>query len=285
MGIARCTGPFLSLLFMSHLSALPPRHSPSPRHSVRPVWGAFGLDLLIVFVGFITINFIWVVLWGMARTVVLTIQSGSAPTLNQLGEMGILGQMLLTIISIGLPTLLLCLWRHRPTQAQWRASFEAILRPEAGGWVLLIACSCLAFSMRMTELGEKIGISADPSNVQSIQQGWASYPFVTLMMVAVLAPIYEELLFRRILFRRLWKAGYPVLGMVLSGFLFAFVHEIPGITGNGLLATLLFWFVYTNMGIAFAWLYQHTGTLYAAIAAHAINNAIALAMLILFGAS
>jgi len=270
---------------MSHLSALPPRHSPSPTHSVRPVWGAFGLDLLIVFVGFITINFIWVVLWSIARTVVLTIQSGSAPTLSQLGEMGILGQMLLTIVSIGLPTLLVCLWRHRPTQAQWRASFEAILRPETGGWVLLIACSCLVFSMRMTELGEKIGISADPSNVQSIQQGWANYPFVTLMMVAVLAPIYEELLFRRILFRRLWKAGYPVLGMVLSGFLFAFVHEIPGITGNGLLATLLFWFVYTNMGIAFAWLYQHTGTLYAAIAAHAINNAIALAMLILFGAS
>ena len=37
------------------------------------------------------------------------------------------------------------------------------------------------------------------------------------------------------------------------------------------------------MGAAFAWLYQRTGTLWAPIAAHALNNAIALAALVFLG--
>jgi len=238
------------------------------------VWIAWSIDLLVVFAGFISISVIWVMVWAMLRAA----QKGLVAP-NGLGEMGVLSQMLMTIVAIGLPTLLVSVWRHWPTSAQWRSSFQALLRPVTWGWVLLIALSCLLFSWRITWLGEQMGLSA-ASNVETLEQGWANYPFITLMMVVVLAPIYEELLFRRILFRRLWQAGYPLLGMVISGFLFAFVHEVPGTTNNGFFGTLLLWSVYTTMGVAFAWIYQHTGTLYAAIAAHSLNNAVALTALV-----
>jgi len=238
---------------------------------------AWGFDLLIVLAGFLSISVMWTVLWAILHMVLATIQTGATPT--QFGDMGLLSQMLMTVVAIGLPTLVLCMWRHWPTTKQWQASFNAITRPVTWGWVLLIAVSCLGFSWRLTSLGEQMGFSP-ASNVEILAQGWAKHPFVTLMMVVVLAPIYEELLFRRILFRRLWQAGYPLLGMMLSGFLFAFVHEIPGTTNNGFFGTLLLWFIYTNIGIAFAWIYQHTGTLYAAIAAHSLNNAVALTALV-----
>jgi len=220
----------------------------------------------------------WVTSWYVLRAVVFSVQTGSVPA--QLGNMGVLSQMLMTIVSIGLPTLLLCVWRHWPTAAQWRASFNAVLRPSTWGWAVLISASCLGFSSRLSQLGEQMGLFSQASNVDLLEQGWANHPFLTVMMVVVLAPIYEELLFRRVLFRRLWQAGYPLLGMIVSGFLFAFVHEIPGSNNNGVFGTLLLWFIYTNMGVAFAWIYQHTGTLYACIAAHSLNNAVALTALV-----
>jgi len=271
---------------MPYPPSLPPKaqrkpalpFSPSSSPEKGSVWIAWGIDLLIVLAGFISISLIWVMVWAMLRTAALTAKGGLV-TPNGLGDMGVLSQMLMTIVAIGLPTLLVGVWRHWPTAAQWRASFQAFLRPATWGWVLLIAVSCLLFSRNVIWLGEKMGLSS-ASNVETLSQGWLNYPFVTLMMVVVLAPIYEEVLFRRILFRRLWQAGYPLLGMLLSGFLFAFVHEVPGTTNNGFFGTLLLWFVYTTMGVAFAWIYRHTGTLYAAIAAHSLNNAVALTALV-----
>jgi uncharacterized protein len=99
----------------------------------------------------------------------------------------------------------------------------------------------------------------------------------------VLAPAYEELLFRRVLFGRLLAAGRPVLGIVLSSLAFALLHEIPGLSGNGVLAICQLWLVYGTMGAAFAWLYWRTGSLWAAILAHGLNNAIAMAALYWFG--
>ena len=39
------------------------------------------------------------------------------------------------------------------------------------------------------------------------------------------------------------------------------------------------------MGAAFCWLYRRTGTLWAAIAAHALNNAVALAAMVFLGST
>lgn len=71
--------------------------------------------------------------------------------------------------------------------------------------------------------------------------------------------------------------------MLLSSLAFALVHEIPGTSANGPLEIAQLWLVYGGMGAAFAWLYQRTGTLWAPIVAHGLNNAIALAALVFLG--
>ena len=78
-------------------------------------------------------------------------------------------------------------------------------------------------------------------------------------------------------------AVMAVLGMILSGCAFALAHEAPGLNGNGAAATTLLLVVYAGMGVAFAWLYRRTGTLWAPIAAHALNNALALGAMQLAG--
>ncbi len=88
------------------------------------------------------------------------------------------------------------------------------------------------------------------------------------------APLLEELLFRGVFFGGLTKV-MPVWGaMLLSGFLFAFIHVNA--------ATLIpLWF----LGIAFAWLYVRTGTLLAPMAVHLIFNATNLLLLLFTEAS
>jgi membrane protease YdiL (CAAX protease family) len=42
-----------------------------------------------------------------------------------------------------------------------------------------------------------------------MQSAIARFPLFLVLFAVVLAPAYEELLFRRVLFGRLWKAGRP----------------------------------------------------------------------------
>ena len=83
------------------------------------------------------------------------------------------------------------------------------------------------------------------------------------------APLLEELLFRGVLFGGLTKI-MPVWGaIILSGFIFAFIHINA--------ATLIpLWF----LGIAFAWLYVRTDTLLAPMVVHLIFNATNLLLLL-----
>lgn len=85
------------------------------------------------------------------------------------------------------------------------------------------------------------------------------------------APLLEEPLFRGVTFGGLTKIMPVWLAMLLSGFLFAFVHVNA--------ATFIpLWF----LGVAFAWLYVRTGTLLAPMAVHFFFNATNLAFCLFF---
>ena len=134
-------------------------------------------------------------------------------------------------------------------------------------------------------LSRQFGIEPVPTNVELMQSAIARFPLFLVLFAVVLAPAYEELLFRRVLFGRLWQAGRRWLGLVLSSLAFALVHEVPGVSKNSLLGMAQLWLVYGGMGAAFCWLYRRTGTLWAAIAAHALNNAVALAAMVFLGST
>jgi membrane protease YdiL (CAAX protease family) len=91
---------------------------------------------------------------------------------------------------------------------------------------------------------------------------------VVIALVTVIAPIGEELFFRGFFFGSLRNWRGPIVAAVLSGGLFGLVHA--GSSPIGYLVPLAFF------GIGLCLLYELTGSLYPAIALHALNNSIAL---------
>jgi membrane protease YdiL (CAAX protease family) len=159
------------------------------------------------------------------------------------------------------------------------ASWSAIRQPRTWGWIVLITAGVFVFSNGVTVLARTSGVASEPSNLVPIQGAMAVSPLFLTLFVVLLAPAYEELLFRRVLFGRLWAAGWPWLGMVLSSAGFALIHEFPGFNSAAWLVSAPLLLAYGAMGMAFAWLYRRTGTLWAPVAAHALNNAVALLVL------
>ena len=87
--------------------------------------------------------------------------------------------------------------------------------------------------------------------------------------MVIVAPIVEEITFRALLFRG-FRQRWPLpLAALVSGFVFATFH---------LSATTLI--PLTLTGIAFAWAYDRTGSIWAAILPHAGLNAIVFIVLI-----
>ncbi|HCV95475.1 CAAX amino terminal protease self- immunity [compost metagenome] len=254
-----------------------------------PVAGFF-IDLGIAIVALLGLSMLGGVAWGLYRAAVVGSAANRQGTpvdaqalTQQLGQPGPLAQILLALVATGGAALLLYFLRRRADADERRASLAALRRPSTWGWTLLVATCVVIGSNLIAYLSKQLGIEPVPTNLLLMEQAIARFPWFLAVFAIVLAPAYEELLFRRVLFGRLWKAGRVWLGMLLSSLAFALVHEIPGTSANGPWEIAQLWLVYGGMGAAFAWLYQRTGTLWAPIAAHGLNNAIALGALMFLG--
>lgn len=112
---------------------------------------------------------------------------------------------------------------------------------------------------RFLHAGEEQGLT--PSGWDSARAGAFA---LSLVAVAVLAPVIEELLYRGLGFSVLERFG-AVASIGLTGLAFAAAH--------GLFAGLpILWF----FGSALAWLRARTGSVYPGIVVHALFNGIAL---------
>ncbi len=96
----------------------------------------------------------------------------------------------------------------------------------------------------------------------------------TLAVVAVLAPVAEEVFFRGFLYGGLRRRVGVGAAMLLSTVFFTALH-----LSIGLFIPILV------LGLFLAWLYEHTGSLYPGILLHAANNALALLLLAALQAS
>jgi len=269
---------------------LPPAVPSSPRKPDSPLAGFF-IDLGIGIAVLLSLSLIGGLIWGLYRGAIIGYQaardgadaSAVAGLTQQLGQPGALAQILMALSATGGAALVLYFFRRRATPAERALSFQAAGRPSTWGWTLLVATGVIIGSNLIAWLAKQAGIEPVPTNLALMEQAMTRFPWFLALFAVVLAPAYEELLFRRVLFGRLWQAGRPVLGIVLSSLAFALVHEIPGTSANGPWEIAQLWLVYGSMGAAFAWLYQRTGTLWAPIAAHALNNGIALVALMFLG--
>ena len=252
----------------------------SPGAPPHPLPG-FAFDAVMAIVLMLAISILAGVAWGIGQGFAAATNGvDPADAAAALGTPGTMALLWMTALGTGGAALVVYFWRRRATPAERTASAAAVRKPATWGWAVLVAGVVFTATNAMQWLMAQGGIEVEPTNQQIIQDGLALYPVQVLVFAALLAPAYEELLFRRVLFGRLWAAGKPWLGMVLSSAMFALMHEIPGASANPIEATLLLWLVYGFMGAAFAWVYWRTGTLWAAFAAHALHNLVSCLLLL-----
>jgi uncharacterized protein len=257
--------------------------SPAARRPLGRTLSHFAVDVLIAAAAMLLLSLI--VGFGLALLAGLRAglagQSADFSTLVQ--QPGTLGLMLIAGLSTGGAALLVYALRgHRAGVIERQQAWAKLWRPGTWGWIALAAIVVFVCSSSVSVIGQWLNVPLDPTNQSLVDGGFRDAPWALALFAVLIAPAYEELLFRRVLFGQLWKAGYPVLGMVLTAALFALLHELPSLDGHGL-RTLLLWTAYGPMGLVFAWLYRRTGTLWAPIAAHALNNGVALLIAALQG--
>ncbi|MEH6418278.1 CPBP family intramembrane glutamic endopeptidase [Pseudomonas sp. CGJS7] len=184
----------------------------------------------------------------------------------------------ISLVATAISALIVYYFRRSANAVERRASWRALWHPASFGWIATAILACTFFSASISKFAQHAGIDLTPTN-QAFAQIIASHPIAVVVFAVLIAPAYEELLFRRVLFGRLWAAGRPWLGLALSSLAFALVHEPPGLGASRGWGMLLLWSVYAVMGGLFAWIYRRTGSLWTAYLAHAGNNLVACAAL------
>ena len=137
----------------------------------------------------------------------------------------------------------------------------------AGLVILLLAMGDLVnlYHRILTELG----VPLEKPPIEELVRTSEGYTLLGLCFgIIFLAPITEELLFRRFIFGFLAPRCGFILAVVITSFLFAFIHfSIYSFPALFLL------------GVAFQLIYLKFGSLYPAMFMHAFNNAIALCVI------
>lgn len=99
-------------------------------------------------------------------------------------------------------------------------------------------------------------------NTQGIMEIARLVPLFVIIP-AIIAPILEEIIFRKIIFGSLYKRMNFFIAAILSAFIFGIIHQEP--------EHIL---IYASMGLVFAFLYVKTRSILTPIIVHAAMNSI-----------
>jgi membrane protease YdiL (CAAX protease family) len=133
------------------------------------------------------------------------------------------------------------------------------MRPAHWKYPVLGAVGTLALSVAVSQLG------IQPEGVKQVTEGVPRQLMLSLLFLALLAPVVEELVFRGLLYG--WVAGrwgsWPAL--IVSSLAFAGAHWEP----SHIVLVL-------PLGFLFGWLRRRTDSLLPSLVAHIVNNGFAL---------
>ncbi|GIO25034.1 CPBP family intramembrane glutamic endopeptidase [Oceanobacillus sp. J11TS1] len=162
--------------------------------------------------------------------------------------------------------LIIVLWLLKP-EMQMRA------RPDAAGigsiivWAIIgVFMAFLSQGLAVTIEMEILGIDPGSENTQGIMNMARTAP-IFIILPAILAPILEEIIFRKIIFGSLYKKMNFFLAALISSLIFAVIHmDFTHIL------------MYAAMGFVFAFLYVQTKRIIVPILVHAgMNSLVVLA--------
>lgn len=129
---------------------------------------------------------------------------------------------------------------------------------------LMIIAFRLIFDNSITFLVSNISM---PNFINEVFDEISVSPIILILSVSVVAPIYEEIIFRGILLKGMSKKINPIVALVITSLFFAIVHmNIP----QGINAFFL--------GLVLGFIYLKTGSIYLSIFAHFVNNILALSI-------
>ena len=151
-----------------------------------------------------------------------------------------------------------------PGELGLRRSLIPPLRPAALAYLAYIACAlviAVAIQPEQEDVTEQLGYGE--SALANVAVG---------LLVVGAAPITEELFFRGFMFAGLRRRLPFAAAAAISAGLWGLFHY----TGPGTLGVVL---QLAAFGIILGWLYERTGSIWPPIAVHALNNAIAFAIL------
>jgi membrane protease YdiL (CAAX protease family) len=167
--------------------------------------------------------------------------------------------------------LLLLVWRGllAPAGLGFVAAFGLWPRPGGGRpcvrAALVLVAAGLVIDLGLGLLGDAVGLTSHWAEWFDADLAWGEPAAVgvTLLGSVVFAPVFEELVFRGLLYGTLrTRLGWP-LAALSSALVFALAH---GYGVVGFLSIVL-------SGVLWAWVYERTGSLLPAILAHMVNNA------------
>ena len=107
-----------------------------------------------------------------------------------------------------------------------------------------------------------LGIKTTSENTELLMEITRSVPLF-MIITAIVAPILEEIVFRKIIFGTLYKRTNFFIAGTISALIFGFIHGEP-----------IHILVYASMGFVFAFLYVKTKRIIVPIIAHMAMNSI-----------
>ena len=238
----------------------PPRIRPP---KLRRRQAPSGFDILLVLLASVAVLCVWIVLSNGLEGLLRPLLEGNEVS-TQTRIIGFLGVYYLSL----LPVIHVIVLRRRGLI--WK---DLGLRPAAPQWyrrAIWVALLTFALATVLSILVQRlVGRPLDnPQDAILAADGLSTGSFLAmLLVVAGLAPLVEELLFRGLVYA--WIRCY--LGILpaatISAALFASVHAIPSLIPS------IF-----AMGVILALLYERSGSLWPAVIVHGCHNAITLVL-------
>lgn len=138
-------------------------------------------------------------------------------------------------------------------------------------WQILKAvCILVSLCLAGIAFSYWFGWSIDRFELNSLYQRLLEQPFsagILFFFACIVAPIFEELIFRGMIQRGLLSSGKPVLAILGSALIFTFIHPMAQ------------WPTTLAIGLGLGLVYQRTGDLLVCIWAHAAWNGMVLLLL------
>lgn len=147
----------------------------------------------------------------------------------------------------------------------WHKIVGAVL----GGWGLLFLANIVASNL----LHALTAVEGASKNQQAINTIMDVHPFIMAATTVLLAPLVEELVFRKTIMGGLKKL-HPILSIGLSSFLFGLIHVVSG-------GDFIFIIPYMAMGIPLGWSYYRHKNIWIPIGIHVMQNLFSTLVIIL----